>query len=556
MYPDRDTTDVQGIIPMNDLAKLGATIKWDNTKCDIYIDDRKLPVALDNGCPTVDGNVGRDLMRRVEMMYKKRYALRVLGDQRGLVERTGRSGEQRNVEQVAKELCMEPEIEEYKELTSWFYWVPSELLERIPGERYPDPVQIPFNKRIRKRAEQATSLTVHLFAGMETKIWKATESENSMVLLVELEKGQDLHNNHLYGWLCRLAREGRITTLLAGPPCRTVSLARYRNDDGPKPVRARQGYQRFGLDANSVAQQYLCDGDTILWLRTMYLVILAYRGNPGVAIAVEQPADPESWKPPWHPRPPEGFASYLAWPETELAKEMASMKVINFDQGPLGHKYPKPTQLLVSNAPELEALEGIKAPVGQVQGWPTHLYDRLDESKAAAEWATGLRETMVGMIQRMKEKTRFVPREGSYHEGTLPPPAGWRAATVTYALADHRPGADLSARNRSHSSDVGVPLSSRACAISAGLRGLFRSSRKRQSKETHEVARGLLLEHGHCRSVQTRRRPGDETTTIHPGQLCHGACGRRGTIDRRTASSTEEEATSKDKGGISSGERR
>ena len=423
--------DVQGIIPMNDLAKLGATIKWDNTKCDIYIDDRKLPVVLDNGCPTVDGNVGRDLMRRVKMMYKKRYALRVLGAQRGLAERTGRSGAQWNVETVAKELCMEPEIEEYKELTSWFYWVPSELLERIPGERFPDPVQIPFNKRMRKRAEQIPSLTVHLFAGMETKVWKATESENSMVLLVELEKGQDLHNNHLYGWLCRLAREGRITTLLAGPPCRTVSLARYRNDDGPKP-------------------QYLRDGDTILWLRAMYLVILAYRGNPDVAVAVEQPADPESWKPPWHPRPPAGFASYLVWPETDLAKEMAGMKVIDFDQGPLGHKYPKPTQLLVSNAPELEELSGIKAPGGQVQGWPTHLYDRLDESKAAAEWAPGLRDAMVRMIERVKGKMRFVPRPGYYHagEGTMPQPAGWKAETMTYALADHRPGADLSARNR------------------------------------------------------------------------------------------------------------
>ena len=194
-------------------------------------------------------------MSWVETMYRKRYAVRVLGAQRALTARTGRSGEQADVQQVAKELCMDAEIEEYKELTSWFYWVPSELLEQIPAERYPDPVQIPFNKRLRKRAEQATTLTVHLSAGQESRVWKATENENSMVLLVELEKGQDLHNNHLYGWLCRLAREGRITTLLAGPPCRTVSLARYRDDQGPK--------QRFGLDTNSVGQQYICDGDTI-----------------------------------------------------------------------------------------------------------------------------------------------------------------------------------------------------------------------------------------------------------------------------------------------------
>ncbi len=142
--------DVQGIIPMNDLAKLGATIKWDSTRCDIYIDDRKLPVVLDNGCPTVDQGVGKDLMSWVETMYRKRYAVRVLGAQRALTARTGRSGEQADVQQVAKELCMDAEIEEYKELTSWFYWVPSELLEQIPAERYPDPVQIPFNKRLRK----------------------------------------------------------------------------------------------------------------------------------------------------------------------------------------------------------------------------------------------------------------------------------------------------------------------------------------------------------------------------------------------------------------------
>lgn len=146
----------------------------------------------------------------------------------------------------------------HEDLANWFYWVPSEILEQVPGEHRPDPVQIPFNKKIRKKAEEVT-LTVHLFAGQESRVWKATEDENSMVLLVELEKGQDLHNNHLYGWLCGLARRGRISVLIGGPPFRTVSLARYRYDDGPKPVRARTGYQRFGLDTNSIAQQYVSD---------------------------------------------------------------------------------------------------------------------------------------------------------------------------------------------------------------------------------------------------------------------------------------------------------
>lgn len=60
---------------MNDLAKLGARINWDSTKCEIFIDGRRLPVVLDNGCPTVDRSIGMELMQRVEKMYKKRYAL-------------------------------------------------------------------------------------------------------------------------------------------------------------------------------------------------------------------------------------------------------------------------------------------------------------------------------------------------------------------------------------------------------------------------------------------------------------------------------------------------
>lgn len=43
-----------------------------------------------------------------------------------------------------------------------------------------------------------------------------------------------------------------------------------------------------------------------------------------------------------------------------------------------------------------------------MQGWPTHLYDRMDESKAAAA-PPGLPAAMVEMITRVKNQSRLLP---------------------------------------------------------------------------------------------------------------------------------------------------
>ncbi len=101
---------------------------------------------------------------------------------------------------------------------------------------------------------EVTTLVIHLYAGSDFKKWRDLETadldgkESGLVILcLDVEKGHDLHNPHLMGFLEKFACDGRIAVLLGGPPCRTVSVARHRDDEGPRPVRGRGRYMPGGV---------------------------------------------------------------------------------------------------------------------------------------------------------------------------------------------------------------------------------------------------------------------------------------------------------------------
>ena len=186
-----------------------------------------------------------------------------------------------------------------------------------------------------------------------------------------------------------LAREGLWDQILAGPPCRTVSLARHRGDGGPRPLRSRDGEQRWGLSWNTSVQPAMVDGDSLLWLRTLWLCYLAKTGNPKAETPIEQPEDPELWLPASKPRPPTGFPSYLSWPETQEICRILQLQRNSFDQGALGHDNVKPTTVL-SDMKEITELHGRRALPDLGHVWSEQLDERLQQSKKAAKWAPGL----------------------------------------------------------------------------------------------------------------------------------------------------------------------
>ena len=81
--------DVQPIVPISDLVKIGVRVEWSSTGCVMSHGGRRLPVYLDAGCPVIGLKEGMELMAQVEEFYKRRARLRVHGCGLGGTEPAG-----------------------------------------------------------------------------------------------------------------------------------------------------------------------------------------------------------------------------------------------------------------------------------------------------------------------------------------------------------------------------------------------------------------------------------------------------------------------------------
>ena len=388
-------TSTQRIIPIRELVRMGLKIVWKNEMIEMtWQDGSRLPVWLDGGCPVVDDKLGKDLMEQIEANN-----YRLAG-----IKKIWRYGNR----EAGEKQCDKESVEDAMELSRLFPEVPHWLIDRVPGAPTVDMSKVPFNRRQRKRLMEAKTRVLHLFSGEHTRMWMQMAEEGLAVVCIEIEKGTDFMDDNLYAFLMDMAKEGLWDLITGGPPCRTVSLQRYRDDGGPRPLRSREGVQRFGLSWNSFRQQEQCNHDSILWLRMVFLIYMGWKGNPKMETLIEQPSDPQIWLDQNRPRPPTGFASYLCWAETQSLMDMMQLREIHFDQGAVGHEHVKPTTLL-SNCEEAKQLIALRADRRKAVEWSGALHERMEESKKAAKWAPGL----VEVIYRMKEQSVDGPRPGA-----------------------------------------------------------------------------------------------------------------------------------------------
>ena len=122
---------------------------------------------------------------------------------------------------------------------------------------------------------------------------------------------------------------------IAGPPCRTVSICRQREDEGPRTLRARHGEGRFGLADLTEAERGLADADAVLWIKNLRWIEKARKRNPQLQVMVEQPQDPMEWKGVEKGR--SEHPSFLVWPETKQMVRNVGLETVRLDQGRLGH---------------------------------------------------------------------------------------------------------------------------------------------------------------------------------------------------------------------------
>ena len=398
---------VQPIVPLSKLTSLGYKVTWDDVECSIsHPGYGKLAIHMEQGCPTVAVQVGWRLMNEIESqqaMVKKVRA--VLEGGRG-------DGSQ--------------EQQRWQCLRELFPTTPLDLLEQIPGNAQWRGENLPFNRRTRRKLERAKMVVVHTFCGKDDGFWKKLETADVAVLPLDLTNGYNLLEADLGGFLESLAMSGRVELWLSGPPCRSVSVARLRHaeDDGPRPVRSREGVNRYGLPGLSEAENALVRGDSILWLKNLWWIWLASRSRrreerPFQAL-VEQPRDPAEWKDGGEKCP-----SFTVWEETLRVMKDVNLEKLTVNQGDLGHPTTKPTCLL-TNIPELHGFEKyVQEATGGKGVWPDTLEQRLAFSKDLAAWAPGLKQVLAAVIrERSKDTSSMMKRLSKKEKDSI---AGWQA---------------------------------------------------------------------------------------------------------------------------------
>ena len=390
---------VQPIVPLSKVAALGYRVCWTAQQCTItHPSEGELKIVMDQGCPTVDVDTGLKLMAKVEQHHQKLKVMKMV------------------MEGAPSDGSLEQD--RWQTLRALFPEVPGELLRQVPGRVEWRGECLPFNRHVRRRVQKAKFVVVHVFSGHDAGFWKSLESQDVAVITIDLIHGGNLHDPDLSGYLEDLATSGKVALWLSGPPCRSVSASRHREDGGPKPVRGRlEG--RFGLAGLSNFEEMLVNGDSVLWLKNLWWMWLVAQNRPNAEFLVEQPQDAQEWK-----DEKVEFPSFTVWPETQKIMEELGLIRARVQQGALGHLTLKPTVLL-HNIRELKDLDGLQAPSDfQSAPWPSSVDERVRHSKKLAAWAPGLK-TMLAKI--IRARAQLLPQVRRLSKSDREAVEGWQA---------------------------------------------------------------------------------------------------------------------------------
>ena len=139
----------------------------------------------------------------------------------------------------------------------------------------------PFSRKQRKRIMNSNSWSVHLYSGEvdNTSYFKESLTGDKVLLQVDINisksKAWNLNQKaSVYQALLWAACQGKIDSVLGGPPCRTWSILRNRPAEGfPPPGRAAD--QLYGLTDLDPKEKLKVDQDTALVAEQMWLWTLA-----------------------------------------------------------------------------------------------------------------------------------------------------------------------------------------------------------------------------------------------------------------------------------------
>ena len=402
-----------GILPMGALSSLGFKVHWCGGSCRLQRQGQQDVIAeVINGCPMIEGNLGRALIDELERESQTVSARTALV--RMLVKQPALLGELGEVDpSVLLTLMLKGEFPDLpEEICSKV--VPT--MREIPGD------QLPWNRRRRRQIDKAKRIVLHLFSGEDEKIWRRLETAETAVICIDtkLHPQMDLLSAPVMCYLLKIASSGKLEAVIGGPPCRTVSACRYQGDNGPQPLRSDDA--PYGLDHLNRWQAQQVEDDAVLLFRMKLLYMVAEhckpRRNTKVLFGMEQPQDPREYR-------SEGdiqkfkFMSVWRTNEWKRFQERYDLQMCHFDQGAFGHRKVKPTTF-AHNIDGMEQLNGAKAPAnhGKDDQWnQLPLQERLQATSKWAAWAPGFKAALLEAIQHHLDKNLVTGEPSSMDSG-------------------------------------------------------------------------------------------------------------------------------------------
>ena len=364
--------EVQAIIPLGLLASEGLKIDWSRGGCSVrHPRFGRIPVEIEQNCPYVSGRWGRRLIEDLEMKFNSRYSM---------------------IKALRNEQVEDAEVLwDWKTLKEWFPLCPDEQMERLLIEEKVNTDALPFNRHQRRRIRRAKYIAIHLFSGGEQGWWTSRMPKSVEIICIDLLKHQDMMDNNLMAYLVQVIRTQKVIAIFGGPPCRSVSVLRTRDDGGPRQLREREGPLRWAREGLSPAEYQVAFGDAQLWLRSLTLVREGKKRFSRLGGLFETPEDPALY---WLEK--KECPSFTTWPEIQQTMDLVGWKRISLDQGCLGHPRRKPT-CLWSGWEEVLLLDGMRD--GRTsKAWPSQLDDAVKESRKLASWAPALKRTVVSAL--------------------------------------------------------------------------------------------------------------------------------------------------------------
>ena len=383
------------IVALHELVRIGYRMTflevgkirvWRPGKPDLQVD-------CSSGCPEIPVSIALDLIREVERS-------KVLSQQK-LARLTSSHA---TFEDALSQLPVSGE-----EMVAWFRTIVPSIPDRLlPELAVPACKQArPFNRRRRRALLKAKNVVIHLCPGGSRGMFEELPFQQGWDV-VEIDVEEDLHDPTVFGFLLLLAARGIVRALVGGPPCRTFSALRHR-DQGPEPVRGT-GEESWGLRHLTQAQQASTDRDSLLFLKMLLLGSVARRavklhrvGSPKPLLSaerfcflIEQPEDPVTVL--GSPVDDRGrpYSSLWRWPAWLEWSQVEGATMLSLDQGPLGHVRRKPTTLgMIGPGWCLQPVRGASQVCNQAPH-PTQGFTTVSGEWAA--WAPGLKTRIVAFV--------------------------------------------------------------------------------------------------------------------------------------------------------------